>query len=119
MKHSEQPNYKEFLEAKRLTNIERRKTPEFWIAKLLRSLKRCRTNPTRSNADQSLRAAIRLGILPKADTQKCAECGTQARDHHHPDYRYALWVIPLCRSCHSMLHHMKRKEMEDAAHPWQ
>ena len=39
------------------------------------------------------------GRLPNAKTLICVDCGAQAHDYDHRDYRKPLDVVPVCRSC--------------------
>lgn len=43
--------------------------------------------------------AIKGGVLPRASTLKCVDCGVQARDYDHRDYSNPLAVQPVCRPC--------------------
>lgn len=42
---------------------------------------------------------VREGRLIPAKSYRCADCGEQARDYDHRDYRKPLTVEPVCRSC--------------------
>jgi hypothetical protein len=55
--------------------------------------------------------AVREGLLD--NKRPCVVCATPQGDTpgggkvvalHHPDYRRAFYVIPLCRSCHGKVH---------------
>lgn len=50
--------------------------------------------------------AVKDGIIPRISTQKCQECGNQARHYHHWSYEKEHWldVIPLCFYCHIEVH---------------
>jgi len=37
--------------------------------------------------------------LPKASAHACVDCGAQAFDYDHRDYRKPLEIEPVCRSC--------------------
>lgn len=50
-------------------------------------------------AHAAVTRAIKRGELPRADSMKCVDCGTQARDWDHRDYSKPLDVQPVCRSC--------------------
>lgn len=47
----------------------------------------------------AVRKAVRAGMLPKASTLACVDCGKPARDYDHRDYTKPLEVVPVCRSC--------------------
>ncbi len=55
--------------------------------------------PLRDKAHRAIAKAIRLGLMPKASTLVCVDCGTQASDYDHRDYTKPLDVEPVCRSC--------------------
>lgn len=44
-------------------------------------------------------AAVACGMLPRAASCKCVDCGRQARDYEHRDYSKPLDVVPVCRAC--------------------
>lgn len=37
----------------------------------------------------------------------CSMCGKEKKliYRHHPDYRFPLWVVPLCPKCHGKVHY--------------
>lgn len=39
------------------------------------------------------------GLIPRAKTQTCVDCGKPACDNDHRDYDEPLKVEPVCRSC--------------------
>lgn len=45
--------------------------------------------------------AVRMGRLPDVKQLRCSDCGERAACWEHRDYRYALWVEPVCVSCNS------------------
>ena len=47
----------------------------------------------------AVQRAIRRGEMVKAKTQTCVDCGSNACDWDHRDYRKPLDVQPVCRSC--------------------
>lgn len=66
-----------------------------------------RYNPEAQAAHNQIKAAIRMGLLPKASERPCRLCSNQATEyHHHNGYGvgHELDVIPLCRSCHRLTH---------------
>jgi hypothetical protein len=52
--------------------------------------------------------AIKSGLIPKAKTLVCVDCGNPARDYDHRHYGEPLNVVPVCRSCN-----LKRGPAED------
>lgn len=59
-------------------------------------------------ARKFLSSTIGKGILPRAKTLMCADCGNPADEyHHHAGYEEEHWldVVPLCRECHLARHH--------------
>lgn len=58
--------------------------------------------PERETARQALKNAILLGKVRRCS--RCEECGERAfTEGHHSDYRRPLFVVWLCRQCHSRL----------------
>lgn len=53
----------------------------------------------RSTACCAVRKAVAIGMLPKASSRSCTDCGRPATEHDHRDYRRPLDVQPVCRSC--------------------
>lgn len=45
--------------------------------------------------------AIREGLLPRADSFSCVDCGKQAQGYDHRDYNKPMDVEPVCRSCNA------------------
>lgn len=43
--------------------------------------------------------AQRQGLIPKAKTATCVDCGAPGFDNDHRDYMEPLKVVPVCRSC--------------------
>jgi len=43
--------------------------------------------------------AIKTGDLEPVKNHKCVDCGRQATEYDHRDYRKPLEVEPVCRSC--------------------
>lgn len=43
--------------------------------------------------------AIKDGLIPRADSCVCVDCGSSAQVHDHRDYNKPLQVDPVCRSC--------------------
>lgn len=52
-----------------------------------------------SRAMAAVYAAIREGVLLHPTECKCVDCGAQAHQYDHRDYRRPLDVDPVCRSC--------------------
>lgn len=42
---------------------------------------------------------IRWGLIPKAKSLDCVDCGLKAHDYDHRDYSRPLDVVPVCRGC--------------------
>lgn len=66
-------------------------------------------------AKKAVSRAVERGELAPVKTLACAECGEQASNYHHPSYARSQWltVVPLCRSCHSLVHvAMRQKEYQ-------
>ncbi len=71
---------------------------------------------TRSQVNQRLRYAVRMGRVKRAEA--CERCGREGRvDGHHHDYSKPLEVEWLCRTCHTAEHGGQRIEqpIEEAA----
>lgn len=62
----------------------------------------------RLQADQKIKIAIELGLIPKA--AKCSVCGTSEGriDYHCEDYARPLQIIAICEKCHFALHSRHR-----------
>lgn len=76
-------------------------------------LKTCRKNPTRTNANRAVAAALRAGVIERPHT--CSGCGCSDTEHrieaHHHDYTKPLDVIWLCTLCHRRMD-ARRREVE-------
>lgn len=60
-------------------------------------------HPERSAARARVHAAIKSGLLPKAKSLFCIDCGSPASDYdHHLGYAVEMWlsVVPRCKGCH-------------------
>lgn len=59
-------------------------------------------------ADQKIKVAIELGLIPEASL--CSMCGTNEGriDYHAEDYGRPLRVAPICMKCHMALHNRLR-----------
>src|SRR3990167_1577214 len=55
------------------------------------------------HAQQQINKAINMGQIRPAKEKACNNCSNQAEQYHHPDYAYALEVIPLCNTCHGKI----------------
>ena len=53
----------------------------------------------RARAIVAVRKAIRSGVLPALDTQRCVDCEDEAEVYEHRDYSQPLRVQPVCRRC--------------------
>lgn len=45
--------------------------------------------------------AVRKGLLPRANTARCADCDSQAQCYDHRNYNHPLAVQPVCRLCNA------------------
>ena len=61
-----------------------------------------------SSADQKIKVAVELGLIPKAS--RCSMCGTNEGriDYNAEDYGRPLRVAPSCMKCHMALHNRLR-----------
>lgn len=59
-------------------------------------------------ADQKIKVAVDLGLIPKAS--RCSVCATTVGrvDYHAEDYGRPLRVAPICMKCHMALHNRLR-----------
>lgn len=84
----------------------RKKNP---VAVLNTRIKTCAKNPTHSNANRVVAAAIEAGKLKTPN--ECQGCGRKASDTrlsaHHHDYKKPLDVIWLCAACHRPIDHTR------------
>src|SRR6267154_4067843 len=55
-----------------------------------------------SKAGGLVATAVRHGVLAKAVTLQCVDCGKPASEYDHRDYHKPLDVVPVCRSCNYM-----------------
>jgi hypothetical protein len=67
-------------------------------------------NPEKYRAHLDVGNAVKRGALKKATNCKCAVCGNQAQEYHHPDYSKTLEVTPLCILCHKHIHYRLDEE---------
>lgn len=63
-------------------------------------------SPQSWKAHKAIQGAVRKGELPKIAGVLCARCQAAAGNYHHPSYHEddRLNVIPLCVSCHRLVH---------------
>jgi len=59
---------------------------------------------SKDNPNEKIKAKSRRTANYKIKIKKCEICGEKAIERHHPDYRFPLWVIPVCGDCHRKLH---------------
>ena len=82
---------------------------------LMTRLKRCKKNPTKTNAHKAVESAIKAGAITRPN--RCSGCGCSDALHrieaHHYDYARPLDVIWLCTPCHRRMD-MRRREVETA-----
>ena len=71
-----------------------------------RDHERRETRPEVIAAYNAIKKAVRDGVMPTISTKLCQHCNEQARHYHHWSYEqeHQLDVIPLCASCHKVLH---------------
>lgn len=79
-------------------------------AELETRLKICAKNPTRTNANKAIDAAIRAGAIDRPTV--CFGCGCTNEEHrieaHHHNYKRPLDVIWLCTPCHRRMDAQRR-----------
>lgn len=65
-----------------------------------------KNNPQRMHAVNAVNRLVAAGGMPPVASLACVECGGQANDYHHHSYEQKYWldVVPLCRSCHRLVH---------------
>lgn len=57
---------------------------------------------TKAQALAMVADAKRLGLLPELDGAiACVDCGNVATEYDHRDYKYPLFVQPVCRTCNN------------------
>ena len=61
-----------------------------------------RDNIGGARAMAAVSAAIQDGFLARPATCVCVDCGAQAQQYDHRDYRRPLEVEPVCRSCNKL-----------------
>lgn len=54
-----------------------------------------------SRAHGRVASAVARGLLPRASTLTCVDCGRQAQVYDHRDYDKPLAVDGVCRSCNT------------------
>jgi hypothetical protein len=50
-------------------------------------------------ANNCINSAVAKGLLPRARTLLCVDCGSQATEYEHRDYLEPMKVEPVCHSC--------------------
>lgn len=92
-----------------LVKERHRKNPEPMRQRAINYGKR---HPLRRQAVNAVNTAIASGRMPRADTRDCAKCDKSAKEYHHWSYEPEHWldVIPLCRSCHRLIHTAAKRE---------
>lgn len=65
-----------------------------------------KVHPGRMKAVNTVNRAVARGDLLPVCEKSCVSCGKQAQDYHHHSYEPEFWldVIPLCKSCHRLVH---------------
>lgn len=64
-------------------------------------------NPDARRAHSAVGTAVKRGKMPKAPELTCVQCGAQASHYHHHhgyDRAHRLDVVPLCHTCHLVVH---------------
>lgn len=84
-----------------------RKNPEkrSVIAKR-RNQKALAQNPSAVNCRALVNQRVRFGRMPKACSQSCVKCGSQAAHYHHYngyEFAHRYDVEPVCAPCHKLL----------------
>lgn len=73
-------------------------------------LRACAKNPTRTNANRAVEAALKAGAIENPGV--CYGCGCKAGEHrieaHHHDYSKPLDVVWLCTPCHRRMDAQRR-----------
>lgn len=44
---------------------------------------------------------VKIGVIPKAKTMTCVDCGAQAFAYDHRSYARPIDIEPVCRSCNT------------------
>lgn len=55
----------------------------------------------KANARSYAKVYMERGKITK---QPCVVCGSHESEMHHPDYGKPLFVVWICRACHTQLH---------------
>lgn len=65
-------------------------------------------NPKKRGAHDAVESAVKRGLLPQQGDNQCSnpDCLELASEYHHWSYDSEHWlsVIPLCTSCHRLIH---------------
>ena len=73
-------------------------------------LRACAKNPTRTNANRAVEAALKAGAIENPGV--CYGCGCNGGEHrieaHHHDYSKPLDVVWLCTPCHRRMDAQRR-----------
>ena len=69
----------------------------------------------KQRAHNAVGRAILRRELPPIASCECLACGDRADFYHHPSYAPQDWlrVVPLCGSCHGLLHAVGRERFVD------
>jgi len=84
-----------------------RHTPKGKAARCSSSARFDALNPNQVKAKYAVNHAVRVGRLPRANTQCCHYCPNPARHYHHwRGYEPEHWmdVLPVCVGCHRKEH---------------
>ena len=63
-------------------------------------------NAEKIKAKGAVYTATKSGNMPRAGKLDCQRCAGRATEYHHWSYEKEHWlsVVPLCRSCHKIVH---------------
>lgn len=77
-----------------------------------RAIKYGQRHPLRKQAVNAVNMAVASDKMPRVDTLVCAKCEKSAKEYHHWSYETEHWldVVPLCRSCHRLIHTEMKRE---------
>ena len=78
-----------------------------WVKKYSEKYSKDPKNKLKIIARWAVNNAIKGGKLFK---ESCSLCGNSKSEAHHPNYLEPLFIIWLCRECHSKEHHKKEQE---------
>lgn len=86
-------------------NYPQKRTSEYWRQARQSYEQRY---PGRKVAENKVNQAIKMGRIPRANTQVCANCGGEGEIYHHSDYNKPFDIVPMCKSCHRKWHYRNK-----------